>query len=72
MAHGLSVTLREIPRRTQEWVHLHVVPDHKGYDGKMHPTPANRAERRTARDWLSGEVPAPYTDPYEKENHHDG
>lgn len=56
MAHGKSLELRDIPKRTREWVIQHVVKDMrvKGVDV---PQPANRAERRAAergRAWYGG------------------
>jgi hypothetical protein len=45
MAHGKSLELASIPKRTREWVIKHTVKDRKR-GGKMVPQPANRAERR--------------------------
>lgn len=47
MAHGKSLELRDIPRRTREWVVQHVVKDAR-IRGVDVPQPANRAERRAA------------------------
>lgn len=66
MASGKSLDLNTIPKRTQEWVHQHSVQDSIGYDGKMHPTPVNRAERRRVSGILTAH-PRPNTTPYEKE-----
>ena len=41
MAHGKSITLAAIPRRTRKWVHVHEVPG-----GEANPQVATRAERR--------------------------
>lgn len=47
MASGKSIELREIPRRTREWVQQHTVPD-MSLRGVLVPVPANRAERRAS------------------------
>lgn len=47
MAHGKSLELRDIPKRTREWVIQHVVKDAR-IKGVDFPQPANRAERRAA------------------------
>lgn len=62
MAHGKSLELQSIPKRTREWVVKHVVKDRKR-GGKMRPVPANRAERRAfaqGRPW--------YGEPYGRED----
>lgn len=61
MAHGKSLELRDIPKRTREWVIQHVVRDIriKGVDS---PQPANRAELRAAergRAWYGGAPGSP-------------
>lgn len=58
---GLTAILNEIPNRTRQWVHLHQVQDYRGADGKMHPTPVNRRERRAVGKWFG-----PNTTPYVK------
>lgn len=47
MAHGKSLELRDIQKRTREWVIQHVVKDVR-INGVDVPQPANRAERRAA------------------------
>jgi hypothetical protein len=72
MATGLSVTLSEIPARTPQWVHKHVVPDVLGPDNKMYPQPANRRERRAAGrpggpfGWMVRATTTPYEKPQEE------
>lgn len=62
MASGKSLDLREIPRRTREWVPGTVltVPDTR----TGQPQPANRAERRAAergRAWYGNPNPTRMT-----------
>lgn len=47
MASGKSLELRDIPKRTREWVIQHIVKDVR-IQGVDVPQPANRAERRAA------------------------
>ncbi len=62
MPSGLSIFLSSMPKPTREWVHLHTVQDYRGADGKMHPTPVNRRERRAVGKWF-GSNTTPYVKP---------
>lgn len=67
MPTDLSRYLSEIPKRTQRWVHQHIVQDYRGADGKMHPTPVNRRERRAVGKWF-GPNTSSYVKPITEEN----
>lgn len=74
MAHGKSLELRDIPKRTREWVIQHVVKDMR-IRGKMVPVPANRAERRAAergRAWYGGAAGATRFRPQNRAIREDG